>query len=303
MIAVSVPNSLIRLRNYAPVDHRQCACRPLSVVPPATALPVHHRRPLLLCRLWIVVIEQHRLDVGAHDVQPVQLLLGSDLPKVAFRNVNVNSMILVMKYLPTLCWLITLPTRMPISAAPRSGSLARCAALMVGASFSSVAANNSCRLRWRCSANIGLRQTISQSPGKSGPQVFADACSGEHAVVADQHHAPQPEAVADLVYLPGDGDGLGVAGGALEYLDTCPFARRGHSRDVRDWVRTRDNRYWRRDGDHLARREIWSACRGCGRGDRSSRMDSPSAPCADETRFRSTTRGSYSRPWTTARTR
>ena len=78
-----------------------------------------------------------------------------------------------MKCLLTLRWLITLPTRMPISAAPRNGSLARRVAATIGSKSFAVAASNSCRLRWRWSANTGLRHTISRSAGKSGLLISA----------------------------------------------------------------------------------------------------------------------------------
>ena len=70
------------------------------------------------------------------------------------------------KCLAILYLLITLPTLMPISAAPVSRPAATRAA--IGASSFSVAASRSSRLRARSAARAGLRQAISRSPGKSG---------------------------------------------------------------------------------------------------------------------------------------
>ena len=51
-----------------------------------------------------------------------------------------------------------------------------------------------------------------------GPDVLAQPRCGQHAPVADQHHAGEGEPVLDLAHLAGHG--LGVAGVALEDLDS-----------------------------------------------------------------------------------
>ena len=83
-------------------------------------------------------------------------------------------MMVTAKCLPVLYVLITLPTSIPISAAP--ASLAACTRAMRGARSFSVAASRSCRLRARSAASTGLRQAISRSPGKSGEVISARSC-------------------------------------------------------------------------------------------------------------------------------
>jgi hypothetical protein len=65
-----------------------------------------------------------------------------------------------------------------------------------------------------------------------GAHVLAQPCCGQHAPVADEHHPGEGEPVLELAHLAGDG--LRVAGVALEYLDGDRDAVGGGEQPVDD---------------------------------------------------------------------
>ena len=65
-----------------------------------------------------------------------------------------------------------------------------------------------------------------------GADVLAQPRGGQHAAVADEHHAGEAEPVLDLAHL--GGDGLGVAGVSVEHLDGDRDAVLGGEQPVDD---------------------------------------------------------------------